>query len=208
MSGYWAIGRPCSATRPSRTVTMEMTIATMGRLMKNSAIGPSAPRWPAVARAGSATGSGSTCMPARRRWSPAEDQPVTGLHALLDQPVAADRGARSRRRGPPPCCPCRARRPGSGPAARVTARWGTSTAPLRCSVAARTRAKRPGRSRRSGIRERLLPAAGCPWSDPRPGPWRSRARAAGRRRRRPGRAAAGLPLASPSGFTSPPNRRV
>ena len=35
MFGYWAIGRPRMATTPTMTMMMEMTMATMGRLMKN-----------------------------------------------------------------------------------------------------------------------------------------------------------------------------
>src|SRR5512138_1154310 len=38
ISGYWAIGRPDMATRPRRTVTMEITIATIGRLTKKRAM--------------------------------------------------------------------------------------------------------------------------------------------------------------------------
>src|SRR5436190_2080024 len=35
MSGNWAIGSVCIATSPPSTVTMAMTMATIGRLMKN-----------------------------------------------------------------------------------------------------------------------------------------------------------------------------
>src|ERR1700675_1363447 len=35
MGGNSAIGRPAMLTRPTITMTMEITIATMGRLMKN-----------------------------------------------------------------------------------------------------------------------------------------------------------------------------
>ena len=35
MSGSWATGSLVIATRPAITVIIEMTIATMGRLMKN-----------------------------------------------------------------------------------------------------------------------------------------------------------------------------
>ena len=38
ISGYCAIGRLCIATAPSSTVTMEITIATIGRLMKKRAM--------------------------------------------------------------------------------------------------------------------------------------------------------------------------
>src|SRR4051794_20800994 len=34
MFGYWATGRPAMATRPTMTMTMAITIATIGRLMK------------------------------------------------------------------------------------------------------------------------------------------------------------------------------
>src|SRR5262245_41380104 len=39
ISGYWAIGRPRMATTPSRTVMIEITIATIGRLTKKRATG-------------------------------------------------------------------------------------------------------------------------------------------------------------------------
>src|ERR1700722_19104683 len=35
MLGNWAMGRLSTVMEPTRTKTMEMTIATMGRLMKN-----------------------------------------------------------------------------------------------------------------------------------------------------------------------------
>src|SRR5512143_854495 len=37
-SGYWAVGRPDIATSPTRTVTMEITIATIGRLTEKRAM--------------------------------------------------------------------------------------------------------------------------------------------------------------------------
>src|SRR5213595_1468905 len=39
MSGYWEIGRRESETPPTITVTMEITMATMGRRMKKFPIG-------------------------------------------------------------------------------------------------------------------------------------------------------------------------
>src|SRR5512137_2323104 len=39
ISGYCATGRLLSATRPSSTMTMEITIATIGRLTKKRAMG-------------------------------------------------------------------------------------------------------------------------------------------------------------------------
>src|SRR5512136_1216624 len=38
ISGYWAIGRLFIATTPRSTVTMEITIATIGRLTKKRAM--------------------------------------------------------------------------------------------------------------------------------------------------------------------------
>src|SRR5512147_1990047 len=74
-SGYWAIGRPDIATSPRITVTMEITIATIGRLTKKramayfafpaSAAGSAAPG--AVA---AATGLGLTTEPSRTFWRP------------------------------------------------------------------------------------------------------------------------------------------
>ena len=39
MEGNWAMGRPLAATMPSTTVTMEMTMATMGRSTKKRDMG-------------------------------------------------------------------------------------------------------------------------------------------------------------------------
>ena len=39
ISGYWAIGRPFRATAPTMTMTIEMTIATIGRRTKNFDMG-------------------------------------------------------------------------------------------------------------------------------------------------------------------------
>ena len=38
ISGYCAIGRPCIATTPSRTMMIDITIATIGRLTKKRAM--------------------------------------------------------------------------------------------------------------------------------------------------------------------------
>jgi hypothetical protein len=38
ISGYCAMGSRCMATRPSRMTMIDMTIATIGRLMKNRAM--------------------------------------------------------------------------------------------------------------------------------------------------------------------------
>src|SRR2546430_8409651 len=38
MSGYWAIGSPFIATRPSITMMIDITIATIGRLTKKRAM--------------------------------------------------------------------------------------------------------------------------------------------------------------------------
>jgi hypothetical protein len=39
MFGYWAIGRPRIETIPTITMTIEITMATMGRLMKKLTMG-------------------------------------------------------------------------------------------------------------------------------------------------------------------------
>src|SRR6202142_3333684 len=44
MLGYWAIGSPAIATRPTITMTIAITIATMGRLIKNRYMTVNAPR--------------------------------------------------------------------------------------------------------------------------------------------------------------------
>src|SRR5512143_640394 len=43
-SGYWAMGSPDIATSPTRTVMMEITIATIGRLTKKRAMLARLPR--------------------------------------------------------------------------------------------------------------------------------------------------------------------
>ena len=39
MLGNWAMGSPSIATTPTMTMRMEITMATMGRLIKNLAMG-------------------------------------------------------------------------------------------------------------------------------------------------------------------------
>jgi hypothetical protein len=43
MSGYWAVGSPRSDTIPTITMTIEIQIATIGRLMKNFDMNPPLP---------------------------------------------------------------------------------------------------------------------------------------------------------------------
>ena len=63
ISGYCEIGRPLMATTPSRTVTIEITIATIGRLTKKRAMAyfPSTADWAAADFSGAAFAA--TVMP-------------------------------------------------------------------------------------------------------------------------------------------------
>src|SRR5271155_3690360 len=82
MSGNWAIGSARMATRPPRTVIMAMTIATMGRRVKNRDMGSVGFRgrreWLGVHRR------------AGGRASAFHDDARAGLHPLVDDPAAAD----------------------------------------------------------------------------------------------------------------------
>ena len=149
--GNSAIGRPPSATTPPSTVTMAMTIATIGRRMKKRDI--TAPR---------------AAAPARLRWTPRRRR--RGRRPWC-RPAAS---ARRRRRGRRPAGPTSTiqreplRRPivtvrtSTAPSAlttrtwwplcsSVTARCGTSSALASTPVWARTRPNWPGRSRLPGL---------------------------------------------------------
>src|SRR5919108_4736992 len=117
MFGYCAMGSPTMATMPTITMRMEMTIATMGRLMKNLAM-RAAPLRVACAlvrrmtlRGGSGLG-GRTLGGLGHRLSPClcgfgihrrrlhhgtgshvleagDDDPLAGLESLVDDPEGA-----------------------------------------------------------------------------------------------------------------------
>ena len=90
MSGYWAMGRPRIETIPTITMMIEMTMATMGRLMKNLVMAiASYCSWPATGfppavgagcgadgadcwavGVSSDTSFGLTVMPSFTFWSP------------------------------------------------------------------------------------------------------------------------------------------
>src|SRR6266850_34560 len=82
MSGNWAIGSACMATRPPSTVMMAMTMATTGRRMKNLDIG-SGPfgRW------GEWLGIHDCPI---GRASAFHDDARAGLKPLVNNPAAAD----------------------------------------------------------------------------------------------------------------------
>ena len=73
MSGYCEIGRLTIATMPMRVIMIEMTIATIGRSMKNRAI-PQRPWVELGAGAAFGVGVGAgfaiTFVPPRMSWSP------------------------------------------------------------------------------------------------------------------------------------------
>src|SRR3954471_21905679 len=77
IEGNWATGRSLSATRPPSTVTIAMTIATIGRRMKKRDMSV-ALRRPRVDRRAVANGRG------------VDDHAIAGLQPLLDDPSAAD----------------------------------------------------------------------------------------------------------------------
>ena len=73
MSGYCAVGSFDIATAPAIVIRMAMTIATIGRRMKNSAMGLLLPVFPAGAAAGSGVleaSFGTTVIPDFTRCSP------------------------------------------------------------------------------------------------------------------------------------------
>src|SRR3954469_4533752 len=87
MSGNCAIGSACIATRPARTVTMAMTMATTGRLMKKRDMDP---RWPAsvaLRRPLPRLRAHDGAVGRRRAF---HHHPVTRLHPRRDNPAAAD----------------------------------------------------------------------------------------------------------------------
>src|SRR4029078_4134464 len=89
MSGYCAIGKPRMAPRPSTTMMIDITIATIGRLTKKRAIG--------LLRLGGRLGRLRGCTP-RRHWFGAHSHAVLQrldafcdhlfpwFQALLDHP--------------------------------------------------------------------------------------------------------------------------
>src|SRR3954470_18126927 len=103
MSGDCAIGSPCIATRPASTVTMAMTMATIGRLMKKRDMNPKpgAPLLPLT--------RGGRRLPRLRVHHAAvphlrtfDDDAVAGLKAGFNDPAAADpRTGLDRSRGDP-----------------------------------------------------------------------------------------------------------
>src|SRR3954463_16758729 len=87
MSGNCAIGSPCLDTSPASTVTMAMTMATIGRLMKKRDMD---------------VGAGALLSLRRRlprfrvhhaavaTLRPFDDDPLARLEACVDEPAAAD----------------------------------------------------------------------------------------------------------------------
>src|SRR6185295_10964459 len=86
MFGNCATGKPRSETMPPSTVTIAITIATMGRRMKKAAISVARPR---------ARGSvghewfGAHFGPGRQR-SGVDDHAIAGVEAVLHDPPCAD----------------------------------------------------------------------------------------------------------------------
>src|SRR6202035_2385808 len=90
MSGYWAIGRPVIATKPRRTVRMEMTMATMGRSMKKRAM--ASPR--SRSAGGGGMISGGACRFRGRLFLRLHARPRFDAREALDDDALAGRQAR------------------------------------------------------------------------------------------------------------------
>src|SRR5258708_37340207 len=82
MLGYSAIGSCTIATRPMITMRMEMTIATIGRLMKNLAM--------ALARPLGLDQCGLDLLAGFHSVDSLDDDPLARLQPLLDDPEGAD----------------------------------------------------------------------------------------------------------------------
>ena len=76
ISGNWATGSRVMATAPMMTMTMEITIATIGRRMKKLPMAHFPPAGAGLAAgAGAAAGFGTIVMPSRSRWKPSDHHP-------------------------------------------------------------------------------------------------------------------------------------
>ena len=88
MFGYSATGSCTMATRPMITMRMEMTMATMGRLMKNLAMGaPPTSTAPGCRRRARAS---SDLLAGPHPVAALDDHPLAGLQPLGDDPQRAD----------------------------------------------------------------------------------------------------------------------
>ena len=129
------------ATKPSSTVTMEMTIATMGRLMKKRDMATSPPP---------ARGFGATTAPSRTFCSPST---ITRSPAFSPSSMTQRLSTRG------PTVTLRNVTLLSAPTTAMlwrfcsscTARCGISRAPFFVSMSNRTRPNWPGRTSRSGL---------------------------------------------------------
>src|SRR5262245_401669 len=91
IAGYWAIGSPVIATSPRTTVTMAITIATMGRSTKKRDIVLELAR--ARGGRGVAGGVGRFGLHRHARLhelEPRDDDPFAGLQPRPDHPQLAD----------------------------------------------------------------------------------------------------------------------
>src|SRR5258706_8798574 len=90
MSGNCAMGRDCIDTSPASTVTMAMTIATIGLLMKKRDMW----RWPSVGRGLGTGGSRRPRFGVHDRSVPYlrafDDDVLVGLDSLRHDPAAAE----------------------------------------------------------------------------------------------------------------------
>src|SRR5260221_11614457 len=82
MFGYWAMGSWNMATRPTITMRIEMTMATIGRLMKNLAM--------ALARPLGVGQRGLDLLAGFHSVDSLDDDPLARLQPLPDDPEGAD----------------------------------------------------------------------------------------------------------------------
>src|SRR5471030_276803 len=95
ISGYWAIGRTCEATRPATVMTIEMTAAKIGREMKklnmkSALLRRSGPR--GIVQSGLCFGRrhGADRGAGPQLEQVVDDDSVSGRQADGDDPVRAD----------------------------------------------------------------------------------------------------------------------
>src|SRR5262245_42430502 len=95
MSGYCATGSETRQTRPRRTVTIAMTLARIGRSMKNLDIANRSPRSPCRRRGVgrrrrvAVGGMGADLAPRDGLQDPLDDHPVVRLQPLIhDEGIA------------------------------------------------------------------------------------------------------------------------
>ena len=93
MLGNCATGSPAMVTAPTITIRIEITIATMGRLMKNLDMAVTSLPFPPRPR----NGFGFTTMPGPNLLHALGDHAFARLQSFVDDPLRCPRGRRSSR---------------------------------------------------------------------------------------------------------------